>query len=203
MHESTSHAEVSRPVSANAFERFLKWLDNGSVSDGDSYLVMQKRLVAYFERKNCSDPDELADDTLARVARRLDQEGDIKADAPAQYCYIVARYVFLEHLRSKEARTISLDDPSANLIAGGLTSAEPDDESELREKLLTCLEKCTAELGYENKEMIIGYYQGNERTKINNRRSIASKLGISMNALSIRTCRIRDKLEACVKKCAG
>jgi hypothetical protein len=39
--------------------------------------------------------------------------------------------------------------------------------------------------------------------KIENRRSLAQTLGITVNALSIRACRIRDKLESCVKKCAS
>ncbi len=164
---------------------------------------MRRRLAAYFERKNCGDPGELADETLARAARRLEEEGEIRGDAPAQYCYTVARFVFLEHLRSREKSNVSLDDPSAGRISLGIAAAEPDLERELKEKLLTCLEKCTGELGVEAREMIVGYYQGSERVKIDNRRSIASRLGISMNALSIRACRIRDKLEACVKKCAG
>ena len=39
--------------------------------------------------------------------------------------------------------------------------------------------------------------------KIGNRRALADSLGITINALSIRACRIRDKLEACVKECAN
>ncbi len=203
MRESTSQAEESQKISAEAFERFLGWLDNGSASNGESYLVMRKRLLAYFDRKNCNNPDELADDTLARVARRLNEEGEIRADAPAQYCYTVARFVFLEHLRNKEKTSVSLDDPSANRMTLGIAASEPDQESELKERLMACLDKCTGELGEDTREMIIRYYHGNERAKIDNRRSIASKLGISMNALSIRACRIRDKLEACVKECAS
>jgi len=53
----------------------------------------------------------------------------------------------------------------------------------------------------EDRELIVGYYHGEQRAKINNRRAMAAKLGVSMNALSIRACRIRDKLEACVRKC--
>jgi hypothetical protein len=36
---------------------------------------MHHRLVAYFDRKNCSSPADLADETLNRVARRLEEEG--------------------------------------------------------------------------------------------------------------------------------
>src|SRR2546423_11014920 len=87
------------PLTEGAFQRLLGWLDEGADSDGQKYLEMLRRLVSYFDRKNCSTPDELADETLNRVARRLEEEGSIETDAPARYCYTVARHAFMEHLR--------------------------------------------------------------------------------------------------------
>ena len=55
---------------------------------------MRHRLVLYFDRKNCAAPDELADETMNRVARRLEEEGTIQTEAPAKYCYSTARFVF-------------------------------------------------------------------------------------------------------------
>src|SRR5882672_8434992 len=60
-----------------AFSRFLTWLDEGVDSGGETYLEMRRRLVSYFDRKRCVSPDELADETLSRVVRRLDEEGTI------------------------------------------------------------------------------------------------------------------------------
>ncbi len=77
-----------------------------------------------------------------------------------------------------------------------------NDEKKIKEKLLDCLEKCANKLEVANYEIIFGYYFGEERVKIENRRALAKNLNISVNALSIRACRIRDKLEICVKKCA-
>jgi hypothetical protein len=54
-----------------------------------------------------------------------------------------------------------------------------------------------------SREIIARYYVGKARVKIEHRRVMAEELGITMNALSIRACRIRDKLEACVRGCAG
>lgn len=51
-------------LTTRAFHRLLNWLDEGDNSDGRKYLEMRRRLVAYFDRKNCSSPDELADETL-------------------------------------------------------------------------------------------------------------------------------------------
>jgi hypothetical protein len=86
-------------LSQSAFRQLLDWLDEGVNSDGSRYLEIRRRLVVYFDRKHCLTPDELADETLNRVARRLEEEGAITTDAPAHYCYIVARFVLLEELR--------------------------------------------------------------------------------------------------------
>jgi hypothetical protein len=54
-----------------------------------------------------------------------------------------------------------------------------------------------------DKNLIFRYYFGEERAKIQNRRALAEASGITLNALSIRACRIRDKLELCVRECLG
>ncbi len=184
----------------DSFRRFLAWLDEGNDSGGERYLEMRRRLVAYFDRKECADADELADETLNRVARRLDEEGRIDSESPARYCYIVAKFVFLESLRRKGS--VSLDDVMhTESIEPAAVSA--DEDAEHRELMLECLERCIAKLETVSREIISGYYFGEERIKIDNRRAIAGRLGISANALTIRACRIRDKLEDCVRKCAG
>jgi hypothetical protein len=55
------------------------------VSGGQRYLDMRRRLVRYFERKRCLNPDDLAHETLNRVARRLEEAGQIVDAAPARY----------------------------------------------------------------------------------------------------------------------
>ncbi|HMS42466.1 MAG TPA: hypothetical protein PKE69_19705 [Pyrinomonadaceae bacterium] len=183
-------------LSPAAFRRLLEWFDEGADSDGQKYLEMRGRLISYFDRKNCLLPEELADETLNRVARRLEEAGKIESETPAKFCYITARFVFLESLRGKEKQNVPIDETVHQ------KAAAETDEKEEKEKMLVCLENCTGKLDAANREIILGYYVGEERTKIENRRAIAARLEISVNALSIRACRIRDKLETCVKKCA-
>ncbi len=191
-------------LSQSAFHRLLDWLDAGADSAGEQYLEMRRRLVAYFDRKNCLAPDELADETLNRVARRLEEEGDISDTPAARYCYIVAKFVFLESLRHSERQPQSLDElsateqPSLNPLAG----LDPEDEA-LKEKRLICLEQCLQTLEADNQELLLQYYQGEQRAKIENRRALAKRFGVTMNALGIRACRIRAKLAACVSKCVS
>lgn len=186
-----------------ALDRLLAWLDGGSNSDGLRYLEMRGRLVSYFDRKNCATPDELADETLNRVARRLAEEGAIESETPARYCYIVARFVFMEYLRGTKKNGALLDEVRRQPHSHNLVVNEGKYERENKEKMLDCLQQCTGKLEPLQREIITRYYVGKERVKIENRRAMAAELGITMNALSIRACRIREKLEGCVRQCVG
>lgn len=183
------------------FEVFLTWLDNGTDSQGRSYLEMRTKLVTYFERKNCIEVDDLADETLSRVARRLDEEGSLEADSPAQFCYIVARYVFLEYLRRPQSKSVQIDENKSESAINRPVVVPDDDDASIKEAMLACLDSCTARLETTSNRLIIRYYQGSERVKIENRRAMAEELGITVNALSIRAYRIRERLHDCVKQC--
>lgn len=183
-----------------AFQKFLEWLDEGTNSDGKKYLEMRQKLSNYFDRKNCRNPDELAEETLNRVARRLEEEGKIETETPAKFCYITARFVFMESLRDTSKSHISIDEVIYNQTD---KSSDEKQEKDEKEKLLQCLEECANKLEDVNRDLIFRYYYGKEREKIENRRALAQELGLTVNALSIRACRIRGKLEDCVKKCAG
>jgi len=201
MGESSAQRVVQkkgRNLTPQSFQRLLSWLDEGTNSDGQKYLEMQRRLVAYFDRKNLTNFEELADETLNRVARRLEEEGTIESATPATYCYVVARYVLLEHLRDAQKGKVMVEN-----ISRHHPGAEPhaDDETERKEKMLNCLEKCILQLDPVGHKIITQYYVGKERVKIEHRRELAASLGLSVNALSIRACRVRDKLEACVRLC--
>jgi DNA-directed RNA polymerase specialized sigma24 family protein len=183
-------------TSPGAFRQFLHWLDDGTDSRGEKYLEMRRRLVAYFDRKNCVAPDDLADETLNRVARRLEEEaGAITGTAPAQYCYITAKFVFLEYLREGTRAQTSLSEMSpieADAVLGAAPAA--DDEAQSKERLSACP---------ADRDLILDYYQGKQRSKIEGRRVLATRLRLSVNALSIKACRIRNKLEVCVRERAG
>jgi DNA-directed RNA polymerase specialized sigma24 family protein len=152
---------------------------------------MRRRLVAYFARKRSPQCEELADETLNRVSRRLEEEGAITDAPPARYCYIVARFVFLESLRTNQP----------GHFQAGPDLAVPDPAADTLEPLLHCLDRCLVELKAADRELILGYYDGAHDVKIRHRRELAARLALSANALTIRACRIRDRLEACVSSC--
>ena len=188
-------------ATTDSFRQFLTWLDEGIDSDGETYLRMRRRLVLYFDRKKCFAPDELADETLSRVARKLQEQGVITDVSPAHYCYIVAKFVFLEHLRRAESRQASFEEltSSSNPRHSPALTGESDTLKD-REKLVECLDQCLNTLAEQDRELILEYYQGEGRTKIESRRRLAERLGLSANALTIKACRIRSRVEECVRK---
>ena len=187
--------------SETAFRQLLTWLDEGTDSAGEKYLEIRRRLELYFDRKNCLSPGELADETLNRVARKLDEIGAITGVTPLHYCYIVAKFVFLESLRDgrhlETSAPGSADPPRSGTFAP-LSPAETR-ASEDREKLASCLDDCLKKLSATDREMILEYYRGQLRDKIERRSGLATRLGLSPNALTIKACRVRQKLEACVR----
>jgi DNA-directed RNA polymerase specialized sigma24 family protein len=160
---------------------------------------MHRRLVGYFQRKRCVSPVELADETLNRVARRLSEEGTIEDAAPAQYCYIVARFVFLEYWRASEQQreATALGEPAR-------ISDRPDDSDDDRqERRFRCLDRCLDRLPPNDQVLIRDYYEGDRSTRIARRRDLARRLALSANALMLKASRIRHILERCVMDCCG
>ena len=186
----------------HAFRQFLEWLDQGAGSRGEIYLELRRRLVLYFDRRNCREADELADETLSRVAQTFQEKGEITNLTPAHYCYVTARFVFLEYTRHAERGQASLEDvPASRWESAAGTQPGAASESTTKELTLGCLERCLEKLAPAERDLILEYYQGEQQEKIQRRKEIARRLGVSANALSIRACRIRDRLEGCVRSC--
>lgn len=160
---------------------------------------MRRRLVVYFDRKNCEHPGDLADETLDRVMRRFNEEASLSHTPPARYCYIVAKFVFLEQLR--RPKRADSDFELLQRIPAGEDSVQSSGQPDSHENLLVCLDCCLQKLDPRDRALILEYYVGEQRTKIEARRNIAAKLGLTMNAVSIRACRIRERLEACMQTC--
>jgi DNA-directed RNA polymerase specialized sigma24 family protein len=186
-------------LSQYVFDRLLAWLDDGTESHGERYLEMRRRLVSYFDRRNRPATDELADETLNRVARTLEQGGVIATRPPARYCYIIAKFVLFEDLR-RERRHVALDETTISVDRRSFVADLAEDYA-LREQRLDCLDRCLELLEPEQRKLIVEYYRDTGRQKIERRRALADRLGISMNALAIRASRIRDTLLTYMAEC--
>jgi DNA-directed RNA polymerase specialized sigma24 family protein len=134
--------------------------------------------------------DEAADEVFNRLARKLETE---QIENVCTYALGVARMLALE-LRKSPEQKFSDELPEIGVLPF-------DEERRETEDKLKCLDKCLSELNLENREIIVGYYQGEKREKIDNRNRLAETLGIPNNALRSRAVRLRDKLESCITNC--
>ena len=170
----------------------------GVNSGGERYEEMRRRLAAYFDRKNCHAPDDLVDETLNRIARRLEEEGTLHEGPPARYCYIVAKFVFLEHTRELRQMGAAHSDVHARTSKpAGRGSAVEDEET--RQSRFVHLDACLERLPAADRELILEYYGPGDEPVAARRRSLALRQGLTTNALAIRACRIRATLERCIR----
>ena len=175
-------------LTKRAFDLLLARLDSDRHQAGIKYELLRRKLIRFFEWRACSLPDNLTDETIDRVAKNLEAGEEIRN--LAAYCAGTARNVFLESLRIRRR-----EEPADGLLA---SSAAP---AEAPERCSECLERCLRKLSSEEADLILRYYRNEKPSRIVSRRELANQTGIPLNALRIRTHRIRARLESCVEMC--
>lgn len=180
------------------FDLLMSWLGPNAEAAGIKYEHIRKSLVKFFVWRGYWDAEDLADETIDRVTRRVSEIMVDYAGDPALYFYGVAKLLVMERRRQVPLRgdlqSIELSLPAAT---------EETDRSEQVDRKLECLELCIGELSEENRRLILDYYQEEKRAKIDFRRKIAGRLNIDMQALRVRMFRIRAALFKCMEKCLG
>ena len=189
-HQTATQAKWQ--LTPEAFNKLLAHFSPNREEAGTQYELIRMKIVRYFEWRTCPLAEDLADETINRVARRID-EGENISNLSA-YCLSVARLVFMESLREPERTAVPLDEMPQK-------SADPPLEDDQKEARLRCLDHCLDKLPIESRTLILGYYYEAKRAKIDRRRQLADGLGIPLNALRIRAHRIRILIEKCVRDC--
>jgi DNA-directed RNA polymerase specialized sigma24 family protein len=175
------------------FEQLLKWLAPDRDLAGKKYAQIHRSLIKIFQCRGSAIPEELADKTINRVARKLSEivagyEGD-----PASYFYGVADKIYHESLRT----------PFAQLKPLPAEIADKEHFNEEIELKYECLEKCLGRLPAHIRDIIHAYYGHGQtgREKITKRKEMAERLGIGTNMLWLKAHRIRQSLKECVSQC--
>ena len=174
-------------LTREAFDRFLARLDDDRERAGEKYEILRLKLLKYFEWRNAAIPEELADETINRIARKL-HEGETIQNLNG-FIFGIARHLVEEQkkeLSSKEAALREL--PKTSM-------ARADDHR------LDCCEKCLDCLSESDRDLIINYYSSDKRARIDEHKRTAAKLAISLNSIRLRIYRIKQKLEKCISEC--
>jgi DNA-directed RNA polymerase specialized sigma24 family protein len=178
-------------LTREAFDKLLAAFSQERDEAARQYEALRKRLIRFFEWRAIPLADDRVDETLNRVARRIDQGEQV--DNVVAYAYRVAYLVFLETL--KEPELVDIDQTT-----NPLTSAQILEDAE-HEPRQHCFDLCLGGLTVDNRKIILSYYQEERGAKIQLRKNLADQLKISLDALRIRAHRIRKGLEECITSC--
>jgi RNA polymerase sigma factor (sigma-70 family) len=176
----------SEALTQERFDSLLNWLDPDRDIAAEKYEAIRLRLQKIFAARGCSEIEDLADETITRVASKIEQLGNYSGD-PARYFYGVAHHIWQDYRRRRSSETLPLESPP-------VLSTDV-------ERQLSCVEKCLEQLSPSNREAVLAYYLHEKESRLASRKVLADQLGISQNALRIRFHRIKLKLQDCVHAC--
>lgn len=174
-------------ITQEAFDDLLTWLNPARELAGRKYETIRAGLIRIFVAKGFADSEDLADEVIMRVCKRLPEIRATYIGEPARYFHGVARNLIRETFRRKEVAT----------DLGPIASIQITNRSDEYECLMRCLQFLTP----VKRELILDYHVYERHDKIEAHRLMAQELGISENALRGRAHRIRSEMEECVLNC--
>jgi hypothetical protein len=166
------------------FDKLLRWLDPDRDKAGEKYTKIQLRLIRIFSSRGCCDVEDLADKTINVVILKIDWLLENYVGDPALYFYAVAKKIYLESLKKKPAPDPPPIDPTPPHL----------------EKVCSLLDECLEELSSADRNLVLGYQEGDKQEKIKNRKKLAQELKISRNALRIKVHHIHARLRECLER---
>lgn len=174
------------------FDCLLAWLDQDRERAGLVYENIRWRLMTIFAARDCPVPEELADETIDRVTRRVSDIATNYTGDKALYFFGVANNVHHEYLKRP-----ALPEHKEEL-SGDYPHGDPD-----KELIHDCLERCLNRLSSEARELILRYYSLEKQAKIGLRKQMADEIGVSINTLRLRVLRMKERLQPCLEQCLG
>ncbi len=175
-----------------ALERLLTALDPDRKRAAERYELVRRRLIRFFEGRRCHPAEELADQTIDRVARKVVEGTEIRAADPFAYFCAVAWRVLKEGAARRSRERAAVEHSLAKLPRG----PSPETAGRLR-----CLDRCLQCLSPESRRLVLEFYRGERGARILRRKRLAVQLGVTVNALRIRIHRLRADLERCIRRC--
>jgi len=182
-----------RSLKEQDFNNLLNWLSTDREESGRKYEQIRLGLVRFFRFRGCNDPATLADETINRVASKIDRYEESSA-GPISIFRGFASKIYLEY-RTKIKMEVQLD--------ADLPFHDPFAEVDVdkKESLHVCLESCLNTLDPVENEMVVSYYNNDKTSRFESRRAMAENLRINMGTLHTRVFRVRSTLKRCIERC--
>ena len=176
-----------RQPTPEEFERLLAWLGSDSDEAGRKFNTIHARLVKVFASRGCVDAESLADEVCNRIAVRIDTIKTSYSDPLPCFLGFVEN-VYREDRRDQQ-KLLNLKEP---------VRPRPPEELEREDE---CLKRCLGTLNQPEREIFVRYFQDERRTRINNRKKLATELVLTANALRIRAHHLRKEIHHCMVEC--
>lgn len=188
-HSERSSRASRWELNREAFDRLLGALDPDREAASRRYEGLRRRLIDLFAWEGTETPEELADETFNRLARRVSGGVSFEGSTPERFAFGIARLLLHEDLRARRAREAALRElPTRDPRLQPITPADQAQQRRLQQ-----LDRCLDALPPDSRELIQRYYAADRDT-------LARTLGLSVNALRNRALRIRQQLSDCLSR---
>jgi RNA polymerase sigma factor (sigma-70 family) len=186
-----------------SFRALLDFLDPDPGRAPERYEHFRQKLVRLFEWKGCIPGDDYADETIDRVAKRLEQGLESQPENPYLYFHGIAVNVIRERWRkaSREPQPIDTLPESRRPVADPFEMEQRQNLEAENERRLACLHGCLDRLPGATRELLVSYHLEETGSQIGKRKRLAETLNIPATALRLRIFRIRRQLEKCMRQC--
>ncbi len=171
------------------YNGLLSWLSPDRSEAVAKFQRIRGDLIRIAASRGCPVPEDLADEAIERVARKVSTIAVDYIGDPGLYFHAVVRNVHREYVRRHKPSSLDRE-PRA---------AEAADETQ--ENHSRCLDQCLKTMSEADQALILDYYSRDRSDKIARRKAIAMGIGVGLNALRIRAHRIRERLFLCVTRC--
>jgi DNA-directed RNA polymerase specialized sigma24 family protein len=176
--DKTAGAKGRWELTQEALDQLLRALGSEPDAAGRRYELLRRKLIDLLRWHRSENPEELADETLNRLARRMVQGEPV--EKIESYALGIARMLLKETARRREQRETALREIQ------GLRTCEAE-----ASEMLEAFERCFEALPDSSRALIARYYGGD-------RAALARELGLTLNAMRARALRIRRRLYQCV-----
>jgi hypothetical protein len=171
----------------SGYHRLLSQLDPDSARAADRLERLRRKLVRFFESRRAVFPADEADETIHRVARKL--ESDVVVLDVEAFATGTARRVLQESRREAgRLRLVPLEEVTSSAVALG--PPEPDPRPARLRRGLDALPG-------EARSLLLAYYTAGDGVgRIESRRRLAREWKIPPSTLRTRVQRLRERVES-------
>jgi RNA polymerase sigma-70 factor, ECF subfamily len=157
----------------------LALLDSDPIRAEAAYHELRRQLVRFLEWQNCRDPEEAAQETLARGFKRIAGGVDTSIAGARSYFFGIAKNLVRESWKTRREEgldPVDLDQTPSS--ARGLQQVEAR----------VALTQCLRHLSAADRKLLVRYYT-------EDRTALCRELGVTPGSLRVTVHRIRGKIE--------